>query len=103
MPDCLKMMSMAEFAAYYDRSQATRAATEELKKTGGYLSTNKRNEQERLLKSDDKASQRETLFPNKILLKDGKTTFHKRTIPAPLQFPVIGLENEYIEALLPCH
>ena len=93
-------MSMAEFAAYYDRSQATRATTEELKKTGGYLSTNKRNEQERLLKSDDEASQRETLLPNKILRKDGKTTFHKRTIPAPLQFPVIGLENEYNETAL---
>ena len=90
------MISMAEIAAYYDMSQETRATLEELKKTGGYLSTDKRNE----LKSDDEASQRETLLPNKILRKDGKTTFHKRTIPAPLQFPVIGLENEYNETAL---
>ena len=70
------MISMAEFAAYYDRSQETRATLEELKKTGGYLSTDKRNEQERLLKSDDEASQRETLLPNKIPLKDGKILNH---------------------------
>ena len=41
----LKMISMAEFAAYYDRSQETRATIEELKLAGGYLSTDKRNEQ----------------------------------------------------------
>ena len=47
LPDGLKMISMAEFAAYYDRSQETRATIEELKLASGYLSTDKRNEQYR--------------------------------------------------------
>ena len=100
LPDGLKMMSMAEFAAYYDRSTENNATIFELKAGNGYLSTDIKNEHERLLKSDDEANQRETLLPNKILLKDGKTTFRKRSTPVPLQFPVIGLELEYNEKAL---
>ena len=100
LPESLWMISMAEFVAYYDRSDENEATINDLIKGNGYLSTDKRNEQERLLKSDDEASQRDTLLPNKILLKDGKTTFRKRAIPAPLQSIAVGLENKYNETAL---
>ena len=45
LPDGLEMISMAEFAAYYDRSKETRATIEKLNLAGGYLSTDKRKEQ----------------------------------------------------------
>ena len=100
LPDSLWMISMAEFVAYYDRSDENEATINDLIKGNGYLSSDKKNEQERLLKSDDEASQRDTLLPNKILLKDGKTTFRKRAIPAPLQSIAVGLENKYNETAL---
>ena len=61
-----------------------------------WISLNK--QEERAGAAAEKRRQRKpTRDKNKILLKDGKTAFHKRTIPAHLQFVVIGLENDYNE------
>ena len=90
LPDGLKMMSMAEFAAYYERSQETRATIEELKLAGGYLSTDKRNEQLRdvplhllVIKAVDifNALVLETLVPLKII-----APLIRRCLPGPVFF-----------------
>ena len=99
LPNNLKI-SLAEFCAWYDRSTESLATKEELQANNGYSAPDLRNERERLLKSENETTNREALLPKKILLRDNKTTFHKRTVPVALQWGSLGLENEYNEKAL---
>ena len=99
LPDNLKI-SLAEFCAWYDKSNENRGTIEELRANNGFSAPDIRNERERLLKSENETMHREALLPRKILLQDNKTTFKKRNVPLALQWGSLGLENEYNEKAL---
>ena len=93
-------ITLAEFCAWYDRSEENATTMELLRENQGFIGPDKRNEHERILLGEDERRARDAFLPQKILLKNNTTTFSKRRNPVPLEWESLGLEEEYKEKAL---
>ena len=92
-------ITLLEFAAFYEKRKGLKCTVEDLKQCGGFLAP-ERNERERLLIGENEQTHRETLLPQNILLKDGKTIYTKRQDPLVLNLGDIGLDEPYHQKAL---
>ena len=92
-------ITLLEFAAFYEKRKGLKCTVEDLKQCGGFLAP-ERNERERLLIGENEQTHRETLLPQNVLLKDGKTIYTKRQDPLVLNLGDIGLDEPYHQKAL---
>ena len=102
LPDKVEI-TPAEFSAWYDRSEENKVTMDLLQENDGFIGPDKMNEQDRVLLGENESRQRDALLPQKILLKDKRTTFTKRRNYVALEWESLGLEEEYNEKALYAH
>ena len=100
LPEGLTHITMAEFCAWYEKSDETKVTMELLAENQGFIGPDKKTEQARLLLGEDETRRTDALLPQKILLKNKQTTFSKRKHSVALEWESLGLENVHNEKAL---